>query len=323
MLVTVPSLYPGEEGGVRRLEAAGVSLRFAPCQPSTPIGDLIQHLDGCDAVMAADEAYTFEVLAAASQLKHVARYGAGYDSVDLAAAERLGVVVTNTPGANAEAVADHAFALILALARRVSAYNRAVRAGDWRQHETVDVWGATLGVVGLGHVGRAVATRATRGFAMRVLAYTPRPDRGFAERLGVELVSLEILLGKADFVSLHAAATPEATDLIDARRLALMKPTAFLVNTARGRLVDEDALYQALVTGRIAGAGLDVRRVEPPTDARFDTLDNVIMTPHAASVTRQSRLRSGTMAADAILCVLRGDRPEGLLNPTVWERRRT
>jgi D-3-phosphoglycerate dehydrogenase len=174
-------------------------------------------------------------------------------------------------------------------------------------------------LVGLGRIGQMVARRAL-AFDMRVLAHDPYADRAFAEAGGIELISLEELLAESDFVSLHAPLTPETNRLMDARRLALMKPTAFLINTARGGLIDEDALYEALRSNKLGGAGLDVRVEEPPTDARFSTLENVIMTPHMAGMTDGRRLACGLMAAEGILRVLRGERPEGLVNPEVWER---
>jgi phosphoglycerate dehydrogenase-like enzyme len=177
-----------------------------------------------------------------------------------------------------------------------------------------------LGVVGLGGIGRAVVRRA-KGFAMRVLAHEPNPDSAFVAEYGVELVGLDDLFRQSDIVSLHAPLLPETAGLVDARRLALMKPTAFLINTARGRLVDEDALHQALSSGKIAGAGLDVRVVEPCTGGRFAALDNVVLTPHAAGRTEGMWLAGGTMAAEAVLAVLRGERPNGLVNATAWDLR--
>jgi D-3-phosphoglycerate dehydrogenase len=288
---------------------------------TTMAAELIHHLQGCMGVLAGSQAFTDEVFAGAPELRIVARLGVGYDAIDVEAATRHGVAVTTTPGTLEWAVADHTFGLILALAHHIASDDRAIRRGEWRPHWGVDVWRKTLGLVGLGRIGRMVAQRA-HGFEMRILAHEPKPEMDFVQEYGIEVVSLEELLRRSDFVTLHTPLTPETRNMINGERLALMRRGAYLINTARGGLVDEDALYEALSTGAIAGAGLDVRRVEPPQDARFSDLDNVVLTPHDAGLTDGRQLACGTMAANGILSVLRDERPQGLLNPDVWERRR-
>jgi phosphoglycerate dehydrogenase-like enzyme len=312
-------LRPGEAGGVRLLEEAGIDLRFTP-QGRRTADELIRQAEGCVASICADEAYTDEVFAGLPSLRHVARHGAGYDSVDVEAATKRGVIVTVTPGANTEGVADHAFGLMLALAHGILRDDQAIRRGEWLGLIRADIFGKTLGVVGLGRIGKSVVRRA-KGFDMRVLAFEPAPDNAFVATHGVELVELDTLFRESDIVSLHAPMLPGTADVVDARRLALMKPTAYLINTARGGLIDEDALYQALCSRRIAGAGLDVRAVEPSTGGRFAELDNVVLTPHCAGRTEGMWLAGGTMTAEAVLAVLHGDRPNGLVNPDAWGRR--
>ena len=320
VLVTDSLTQPGEGGGVGLLEEAGVELRFEPRPPGVPEAELIALLEGCDGVLAGSQRYNKEVFSGSPRLRVVARLGVGYDAVDLAAASTHGVAVTTTPGTLEYAVADHTFGLIIALAHQIAQDDRAIRAGRWgRSVWGVDVARKTLGLVGLGRIGRNVAQRA-RGFEMRILAYDPYPNMETVREFGIELVALEELLGRSDFVSLHLPVTAETRGLMDARRIGLMKPGAFLINTARGPLIDEDALYEALQSGHLGGAGLDVRAAEPPTDWRFNSLENVVMTPHVAATTDGRRLACGTMAATSILQVLRGERPPGLVNVDGWEQ---
>ena len=321
VVITFPTFAGKGPSALGLLEAAGCTVRHEPEAHRAGEEELIEILQGHDAVIAAGEPYTREVLTRADTLKHVARWGVGFDLVDVPAATELGVLVTTTQGANDWGVADHALGLMLALAHSIVDNDREVRAGVWGRPVGVDVWRKTLGIVGLGRIGKGVARRG-RGFEMRVLAAEPEPDRAFVEEHGVELVPLEQLLRESDFVSLHCPANPETRHIINAERLALMKPTAYLVNTARGPLIDEDALYDALVAGRLAGAGLDVRDVEPPLDTRFHELRNVVLTSHVAGVTEETMAAMERMAVESILQGFRNEVPHGLLNPDVWERRR-
>jgi len=196
-----------------------------------------------------------------------------------------------------------------------------MRRGEWQPQRGVDVCGATLGIIGLGRIGRAVARRAV-GFDMRVIAHEPYPVREFAADHGVELLDMDDVLRMSDFVTLHLPAEPGTGPVIDAARLALMRPTAFLVNTARGGVVDEDALYASVRTGAIAGAAIDAWATEPMTDPRWAELDNVVLTPHSAASTDGVWTATAALAGDVVLKVLGGARPDQLLNPQVWEARR-
>lgn len=321
VLITQPSVTGVDDPKLEALRAAGWEIRYEPTGARAKPDELLELVQGHDAVIASSETYTRAVIEQADTLKHIARWGVGFDQVDVPAATENGVIVTTTVGANDWGVADHAFALIFSLARRTVENDKLVRAGSWSRPPGRDIWRKTLGVVGLGRIGRGVAQRAS-GFEMKVLAYEPYPDRAFCEKWGVELTSLEDLLSRSDFVTLHAPGGEENRHLMNAERIGLMKSTAFLVNTARGALIDEDALHAALVGGRLAGAGLDVREQEPPTDTRFNDLPNVVLTAHVAGVTVETSAAMTAMAAESIVTASRDEQPAGLLNPEVWDHRR-
>jgi D-3-phosphoglycerate dehydrogenase len=214
--------------------------------------------------------------------------------------------------------------LIIDLAHQISRHDRSIRAGQWQGRRGVDVWQKTIGIIGLGRIGKGVARRA-RGFDMRVLAYEPFPDQAFVKEHGVELVEMDEVFRQSDFVTLHLPAMPETNKIVNAQKLALMKPSAYLINTARGKLVDEDAVYEAVTKGTIAGAGLDAWTVEPMDQAqvaRWAALDNVVITPHSAPSTDGVWVATWEMITDSIVGFFEGKRPVGILNPEVWERRR-
>ena len=317
VLVTVAPLYQREAPYLRRLEEAGLEVvRRRGAQGRLREDELIAALPGVFATLASSEPYTENVLAHAPDLRVIARWGVGYDAIDVPAATRHGVAVCTSVGANHEAVADYALALMCALQRGVLANHRLVTTGQWRTEFRPGLWKATVGIVGLGRIGQAVARRC-RGFEMRILAAETLPDFAFVREHGLELVPLDDLLRQADIVTLHCPVTAETRHLINRERLALMKPTAHLVNTARGALVDEAALLAALREGRLAGAGLDVFEHEPLADSPLLGLDNVILSPHVAGVDLASEAAMADRAIDAILAVWRGQPPPRscLLNP--------
>jgi glyoxylate reductase len=261
------------------------------------------------------------------RLRAISSVSVGVDHVDLAAATARGIPVGFTPGVLTETTADLAFALLLAAARRIGEAERWLRRGEWTEARRWepdlllgrDVHGATLGLVGLGAIGLAVARRA-RGFGMRVLGWSRRP-KPEAVALGVEPVALDELLARSDFVSVHVAATAETRRLIGAAALARMQPGAILVNTARGEVVDEDALVAALRAGRLAGAALDVYAREPlPPDSPLLALENVVLTPHIGSASVATRTRMAELAVDNLLAGLAGERMPRCANPEVYER---
>ena len=244
---------------------------------------------------------TAELLAKAPRLRVVGRAGVGVDNIDLEAATRRGVLVMSTPGGNAISVAEHTFALLLALARQVPRHDAAIHAGRWEKSSAAgtEVRGKTLGLIGLGRIGGEVARRA-RAFEMRVLAFDPYISEAAAREAQVELVPLEKLLAESDFVSLHTALSPATQNLINAQTIAHMKQGARLVNAARGELVDEGALAEALKSGRLAGAALDVFVEEPPKNSPLITLPNVIATPHVAGSTTEAQEEVGTQIAQQV-----------------------
>lgn len=244
------------------------------------------------------------VLELCPSLRVISKHGVGVDNIDLEEARKRGVVVTNAPGTNTESVADMAFLLILSCARNLPLLFENVRKKTWSSPVFgVELEGKTLGVVGLGRIGRGVAKRAL-GFGMRVVYHDPWVEEGEFER-----VSLEELFSVSDFVSLHAPLTPETKHLVNEKLLGLMKREAFLVNTARGELVDEEALFRFLKEGRIAGAGLDVLSFEPPFESPLLSLPNVIVTPHVAAHTKEANIKMGKIAALNVVQVLSGQEP--------------
>jgi glyoxylate reductase len=314
--VFISRAVPGR--AVEHLQAAGHSVETWPGELPPPPGALAARLAAADAAFTTVvDLISPEMLAAASNLKVIANMAAGYDNVDPAAAAALGIWVANTPGVLAETTADMAWALLMAAARNVVSSDRDTRAGGWKTWSPtaflgVDVFGATLGIVGLGEIGEAVARRAT-GFKMRVLYHSRTRKPALEADLGLRYCSLSELLAKSDFVSLHTPLTAETRHLMGAAQFAAMKPTAILVNTARGGVVDQDALVDALRSGAIAGAALDVTTPEPlPLDHPLFSFPNVVITPHIASASLATRSRMAEMAAANIIAVLRGDPP---LNP--------
>jgi len=313
--LTRPEEELGEIPG--RLRGAGLELRCGSGRRSTQLSEVIASLEGAVAVIAGQESYTAAVFDACPELKLVVRFGVGFDAVDVDAATECGVLVATIPGTTDGGVADHALGLMIDLAHGISRADRAMRRGEWQPERGVDVERATLGVVGLGRIGRVVARRAT-GFDMRLIAHEPYPVMEFVTEYGVELMSIEDVFSQGDFVTLHLPSMPETEKIVDAAKLSLMKPTAYLINTGRGNLVDEDALYAAVKSGQIAGAGIDAWTVEPMTDPRWAELENVVLTPHSAANTSGVWAASAALAVDIVLQALRGEKPAQLLNPQAW-----
>ena len=257
-----------------------------------------------------------EALSHAPNLRMISILGNGTDNVDLAAATRRGITVTNTPGVGAPSVAELALGLMLATARAIPLSDRRLRDGTWQHVEGPELHGKTLGLLGLGAIGQHFA-RIGNGLGMRVISWSFRQDAARAAAVGAALVERDDLFRQADVVSVHLRNTPEARNFVGRRELALMKSTALLINTARGALVDQDALAEALRAGQIAGAGLDVYVQEPlPSDSNpFRDLDNVVLMPHAGAVTHEANTRSRKMPVDNIIAFLEG-RPEHVVNAT-------
>jgi len=299
-----------------------------PHDEPPPHDELVRRAADADALLTMlTDPIDAAVLDAGKRLRIVAQMAVGYDNIDVAAATERGILVTNTPGVLTETTADLAFALLLAAARRVVEGDRLTRTAGWTSwHPSFllgqDVHHATLGIVGLGQIGLAVARRA-RGFDMRIL-YHDRTRHHQAETdLGLEHVDLDRLLRESDFVSLHVLLSAETRHLIGERELALMKSSAVLVNAARGPVVDQRALCTALKERRIAAAGLDVAEVEPiPVDDPLLSLDNVVLTPHIGSASVATRARMAEMAVESVLQALRGEMPSNCVNAEAFSRRK-
>jgi D-3-phosphoglycerate dehydrogenase / 2-oxoglutarate reductase len=308
VLVTVYHLTAREAPYLRRLERAGFEVVRNPLGRHYTESELVAALPGVFGTLAGGEPYTERVFQAARDLRIVARFGVGYDMIDVDAATRHGVAIAMAFGANHEAVADFTLALMIGLATNLVAHHQRAKSGGWGCGFHAAFWGTTVGVVGLGRIGRAVARRC-QGFGMRVLAHDIQPDAAYAREHAIELVPLDTLLRESDFVTLHAPHIKETENLIGRRQLAQMKATAYLVNTARGALVDEEALYEVLAAGRIAGAGLDVFTQEPPTGSPLLTLDNVLLAPHAAGMNVTAEAAMANRCIDSILALARGEHP--------------
>jgi glyoxylate reductase len=298
------------EAGLRLLEDFDVSVLY---ERPPERGELLEAVRGANGILStATDKIDGEVMDAAGEgLKVVANMAVGYDNIDVEAAEERGVVVTNTPGVLDETTADVAFMLMLAAARRLGEGERLLRAGKWewwgpKQLRGLDVWGRKLGIVGMGRIGQAVARRA-RGFGMEILYHNRSRKEDAENELGARYLGLEDLLRESDFVSVHTPLTGETRHLIGKRELDLMKPTAVLVNTSRGPVVDEGSLADALESGRIFAAGLDVYEEEPKVHPKLLELENVVLAPHIGSASMETRDKMATLAAENLRAVLSGE----------------
>ena len=285
---------------------------------------LAEGLRNAYGVMPCGDGSEIEVLEQAPKLRVVANLGVGYDNIDVEACTRRGILVTNTPDVVTEATADLAFTLLLAAARRVVEGDNYIRTGQWLHGQWNLLWGSelhgkTLGIYGFGRIGQAVARRG-RGFSMRILYHSRHALGKDVEReLGVQWVERETLLRESDFLSIHIPLNSETRHAIGYRELELMKATAFLINTARGGIIEEGALVEALQQGKLAGAGLDVFEHEPKVNPAFIAMKNVVLLPHIGSATVETRMRIVLLACENLLAALDGKRPPNLVNPDALE----
>ncbi len=319
----------------RRILQAGMDLILANCRADIwegekpqPREDILRRIKGVEGLlsMLSDRIDGAIMDAAGPGLKVISTYSVGVDNIDLVEATRRGIPVGHTPDVLTNATADFAFALLMAAARRVTEADHYVRAGRWQTWgpSTLlgnEVYGATLGIIGFGRIGQAVARRAS-GFAMRVLYYDHHAEsRTIPDDLHAEAVDLDTLLGESDFVSLHVPLTDQTRQLFDAHNISKMKSGAILINTSRGAVVDQSALYEALSSGKLAAAGIDVCDPEPlPMDSPLRSLENLVITPHIASAGRQTRERMAVMAAENLLAGLHAEKLPHCANPQVYKR---
>ncbi len=314
-------VQPIHERGMQVFDE-GFDVRVAS-DPSA--ATVIKEIKGVEGVVVRMAPFTREIIEAADVLKVIGRHGVGVDTIDIQAATEKGIVVVNTPNANATSVAEHTLTAIGALAKRVVTYDRAIREERWElrnSYGAVDLDGKILGLVGVGRIGSMVARRAAAAFNMKTIAFDPYVTLEKAREMGVTLcAAMDDIFIQADVVSLHTPLTPETRRLVDAARLRLMKPTAFLVNFSRGEVIDEKALYDALKSGVIAGAAIDVYDPEPPLkDNPLFELDNIILSPHSAALTEECVIRMATGAAEGVVDVLTGRRPQFIVNLEVLNK---
>jgi len=306
ILVTPTSFKPDSDSpAMKKLKSFSGSLVFNPGAKPLTEDELIPLLDGCVGCIAGLDFFTAKVIENAKDLKVISRYGAGVDRVDLPAAKAKNVVVCNTPGANAQAVADLTFALLLCTARKVHILDRKTREGQWPRSNGTELYSKTIGILGLGAIGKAVAQRAA-GFSMKVLAYDPYINKEYAAANRIIPADLAAIIREADFLSLNMPLTDETRHIISADVMKNMKKGAIIVNTARGGLIDEAAAYELLASGHLGGMGLDVFEEEPPQKTPLFDLENVVLTPHTSAHTTEATSAMADMSVQNLIDVLSG-----------------
>lgn len=292
------------------LEKNGYILELNPFDRTMTEDELIERIKGASALVAGSDKVTKRVLEAGSPtLKIVAKQGVGYNTIDIEAAKELGIAVTITPGANSKSVADLTMGLILNAARNISGMDRAIRNNEWYRYTGCELNNKIIGVVGMGHIGGEVAKRAY-AFGMKILAYDIYPRQDFIEKYNVTYVSLEKLFKQSDVITLHAPAIKATENMINRDSLNLMKSTAILVNAARGELINEEDLYEALKNKKIGFAALDVYKNEPLKNSKLTDLENIVFTAHAGAYTKSAIIGAGVIASEEIVRVLSGEEPK-------------
>jgi glyoxylate reductase len=325
--IFVTRKIPGK--ALEKLTRPGYDVEISKFDRPLKEEELVEKAKGADALLTllTDRVDSDLMDVAGPQLKIVSNYAVGFDNIDMKAATDRGIVVTNTPSNKVnEAVAEHTWALILSLARRIVEADEAVKRGAYKGWEPdiflgTNLINKTLGIVGLGRIGSMVARRA-KGYNMTILYNKKTRDEEKEKKLGVQFASLEDLLAKSDFVTMHVPLTEETRQMINKDTLVKMKKRSYFINTARGPVVDEHDLVEALRSGHLAGAALDVYSNEPNIDPELIGMENVILTPHIASATWEAREEMGEQAVLAILSTLKGEKPQNLVNEEVWKKRR-
>jgi D-3-phosphoglycerate dehydrogenase len=314
ILVTPTSMKEGTKSkAIDQLKNFTTDLVYNPYGRPITEDELIPLLKDCDGYIAGLDEVTEKVLSQCKKLKVVSRYGAGVDRVDLAAAKLNNIVVTNTPGVNADAVAELAFGLVLNLARKILLLNQKTRAGEWVRSTGIELKGKTIGILGLGAIGRNLA-RYAQGFSMKVIAYDPYINEAYAKDNHITVATFEQVIENADVISLHLPLTEETKHLINRDTINRMKPGALLINTSRGGIIDEEAAYEALSDGRLGGLGLDAFEVEPPTGSPLFHLDNVVVTPHTGAHTKEATENMADLAVENLINVLSGKECKYIIN---------
>ncbi len=307
ILVTPTSLQPGgNQKALERLKEFSQDLIFNEKKRPLSPEELLPLLKDCDGYLAGLDSITGDVLKECKNLKVISRYGTGYDRVDVSSAKKYGITVTNTPGVNAEAVGELAMGLLLSAARQIPYLDQTTREGKWIRLTGVELKDKTLGIMGLGAIGKVVA-RSAEGFGMKVIAYDPYINETYCQEHQIEPVSKEELFERADAITLHLPLNEETTHLIDDRAIEKMKGGVILVNASRGGIVDEEAVYRGLKTGKIAGLGLDAFEHEPPENSPLFEFPNVVVTPHTGAHTQEATNLMAERAIDNLIKVLNGE----------------
>ena len=304
VLITPRSFGKNDTAPFMLLEKSGIEIVRNPRNEILKIPEIIHAAAGCDGIIIGVDPLSREVLETIPNLRAIAKYGVGVDNIDMNYCKEHQIKVSRTVGANSAAVADYAFSLILALARKIVEIDAGCRNGNWNKITTTDVTGKVLGLVGLGAIGKEMVKRA-KGFSMKVLAFDVLWDDEYAKSEGITSASLEDICKQADFISLHVPLFPETKGIIGEKQLAMMKPDTFIINTARGGLIDDMALLHALKNGQIAGAGLDAFSEEPPENEDWYKMNNVLIGSHCAASTVGAANAMSIMAAENIIRDLR------------------
>jgi len=317
-------VQPIHQAGIDALEAAGIAVRRATAQDMETVA---REIGNADAVITRDAGLNAAAMDAAPGLKLISNHGIGTNKIDVAHATALNIPISFTPTANVISVAEHALMLMLACAKRTVEADAATRKGDFRfkfSGGMIELSGKVLGIAGLGTIGRHLARMAKGAFGMRVVVWSPSADPAQVAEVGERVESLDELLAVADVLSLHRPARPDTRHMINARTLAAMKPGAILINTARGALIDEAALAEALKANRIRAAGLDVFDPEPvdPATSPLVGLPNIVLAPHVAGSTEDALKATALACAEHVIAALKGKKPSDLVDPAIWERRR-
>lgn len=306
ILVTPTSIQPGKDSkALEKLKAFSEDLIFNPTGKPLTEDELIPLLKDCEGYLAGLDSVTKKVLDNCPELKVISRYGVGYDRVDINAASEKGIVVANTPGANSEAVGELSFALILSLARNITYLDRMTKEGQWVRSTGVELKGKTIGILGLGAIGKVVA-RCAEGFAMNVMAYDPYINLHYCKEHNIISSTKDEIFEKADVISLHLPLMDETKHIINAQSLEKMKDGVIIINASRGGIIDEDAALCALKSGKIGGLGLDAFEIEPPVDSPLLSFSNVVATPHTAAHTEEASSKMAEMAVDNLIACLTG-----------------
>lgn len=315
ILVTPRSFASASDKPMKMLTKKGYEIQINNTGRPYKKEEMLNLIRDVDGIIIGIDELSAEIIEEANELKVISKYGTGLDNIDINMATNKKIIVTNTPTANVDAVADLAFGLILSLARRIPEADQKTKSGKWEKIIGKSVWKKTIGIIGLGKIGRQVVKRA-QGFEMNILVFRRNifKDKKFAQKYGIKYVNLEKLLQKSDYITIHIPLNDATRGMISYKELEKIKKEAFLINTSRGGIVDEEALYDALRNNKLRGAALDVYNNEPPGKSPLMELDNVIMTPHIGAYTEEAIENMGMQAAQNLIDVLEGRKPKNRVN---------